>query len=209
MDGELVAALKSIEAQRREAEATGANDPVPYDTIGQAGRLTTAAAEAAGLSSGERTQVEKIFLNAWNLASDRFATDATLDEARSNANEGFYVYQIRALPDRGSAGLHEFQKNLDSAIGEDRRKTLMMGLNKYDYFGGFGALDIEIEFSKSNQSYTYKYLNPQTGRPTRFGTSAIEEFPHQFGDTFDLGHFGSGRAGANQEAEQEAPSNGG
>ena len=99
-----------------------------------------------------------------------------------------YAYFVRARPDRGQSYLDSLSKECENILGKDRSQELMSGMISFDYLGGIGKHDLDLEFiSNSNGMVVkYGYLNPSNGALTREGESTFDDFKEKFGDVFDF-----------------------
>lgn len=80
------------------------------------------------------------------------------------------------------------EADIEHAVGSEKKEILIKGMGRYDAFGGLGSLDVRLEFDfgSSSPKFKYEYLDPDTGRPERFGEATIEEFRGEFGDSFKI-----------------------
>jgi len=99
---------------------------------------------------------------------------------------GVSVFWNSARADRGMEVKGQLERELDAAVGEDKRKILMKGVSSYDFLGGFGAFDVRLEFSVRNGVCKFAYLDPNSGRPSRFGSKPFDKFVDLFGNSFEL-----------------------
>lgn len=180
-------AYESIRQQKAAAELDGSNRPISYSLVEPGGKgLTTGAAKAAGLSKGEQQSVTEILRNTWMIVSDDFARRATFIEEDSSEEEGVSVYMVSARPDRGREFKEQLERELDAAVGEAKRNLLMKGVQRNDFFGGFGTFDVRIEFAVKEGNFKFALLNPLNGKPSCFGGGVFDEFKERFGESFEL-----------------------
>jgi hypothetical protein len=183
----LEAADESIRQQKAAAELDGSNRPCPYSLVEPGGKgLTKGAAKAAGLSKDQQEAVAEVLRNTWSLVSDDFARRATFVEEESSEAAGISVFMISARPDRGKEFKEQLERELDAAVGGEKRKILMKGVERYDFPGAFGASDVRLEFSVRDGVCKFAYLNPNNGMPSRFGSRPFGEFVDLFGDSFEV-----------------------
>lgn len=181
------AADESIRQQRAAWEANESNRPVSYSLIERGGKgLTKGAAKAAGLSKGEQQAVADVLTKTWTIVSDDFARRATFIEEESNEEAGVSVYMVSARPDRGRGFKGQLERELDAAVGEEKRKVLMKGVQSDDFFAGFGKSDVRLEFLVTKGVFKFAFLNPLNGEPNCFGSHPFKEFEDQFGDSFEV-----------------------
>lgn len=181
------AAEESIRQQRAAAELDGSNQPVSYSLVEPGGKgLTTGAAKAAGLSADQQEVVAGVLKKTWLNVSDDFARRATPVDEESDQAAGVSVFMISARPDRGREFKEQLERELDAAVGEGKRKILMKGVSRYDFLGGFGAFDVRLEFAVRSGVCKFAYLDPSSGRPSRFGSKPFGEIADWFGDSFEL-----------------------
>jgi hypothetical protein len=181
------AAEESIRQQLAAAELDGSNRPFSFSLIEPGGKdLTTGAAKAAGLRGDEREAVAEALRKTWVIVSEDFAKRATLVDEESDQAAGVSVFMIPARADRGREFKEQLERELGAAVGEDKRKILMKGISSYDFLGGFGAFDVRLEFAVRDGVFRFSYLDPNSGRPSRFGSKPIDKFVDLFGDSFEL-----------------------
>ena len=181
------AAEASIRQQLAAAELDGSNRPVSYSLVEPGGKgLTTGAAKAAGFRSDQREAVAEALRKTWAIVSDDFARRATPVDEESDQAAGVSVFMISARADRGREFKEQLERELDAEVGEDKRKILMKGVSSYDFLGGFGAFDVRLEFSVRDGVCKFAYLDPNSGRPSRFGSLRFGKFYDQFGNSFEL-----------------------
>lgn len=181
------AAEESIRQQKAASELDGSNLPISYSLVEPGGKgLTTGAAKAAGLSESQQKAVTEILRNTWMSVSDDFVRRATFVEEESSEEAGVSVYMVSARPDRGREFKEQLERELDAAAGEAKRNILMKGVQRADFFGGFGAFDVRLEFAVKEGSFKFALLNPLNGQPSCFGGGVFDEFKERFGETFEL-----------------------
>lgn len=168
-------------------QVLASNGSTEFSLIAPAGKgITTGAAEVAGLNPDQKKAVDRMLRALWNRVSDDFASRTVLVAAESNPKAGLLVYNIPARPDKGREFVGQLETSLDAEVGEARRKLLMKGVSSYDFLGGFGAFDVRLEFSVRNGVCKFAYLDPNSGRPSRFGSKPFDKFVDLFGDSFEL-----------------------
>gem|GEM_PF-4693715 len=155
---------------------------------GDHGGITTGAADAAKLTDDEREKVAELMHQTWAKASEDFASRARLNKASTDQANGIYVYDISARADRGAEPVNEFREALSAVVGKEKQTILTKGIQPFDCFGGFGKYDIRLEFDTNHSIYKFQYIDPASGRPSMFGSSDMDEFRRQFGDSFDIGN---------------------
>ncbi len=181
------AADESIRQQKEAARLDGSNQVVSYSLIEAGGiGLSAGAAKAAGLSKAQQEAVAGILRKTWTDVSDDFARRATLVDEESDESVGHLVYQIPARRDRGKEFKDRLQVELDGEVGEAKRKILMKGVQSDDFMGGFGRLDVRLEFLVGEELFKFAYLNPLNGEPSCFGGGVFNEFKEKFGQSFEL-----------------------
>lgn len=181
------AAFESIRQQREAARLDGSDRPVSYSLIEPGGTgLTPGAAKAAGLNEAQQKRVAEILTKTWTNAADDFAQRAMLVEEESHESSGLLVYQIPARPDRGRDFKARLQGELDGEVGKTMRETLMKGVQRDDFFVGFGASDVRLEFLVGEETFKFAILNPLNGEPRCFGSGVFKEFKERFGESFEL-----------------------
>jgi len=167
-----------------------ASAPPPFVTVDGSGRLTSAAAEAIGLTSQERVKVQGVFDEIWKELGGELRNRAVENEARSSEKDGRVAYIIPALPDRGSALLSKLNDNLEKEVGSDRARVLASSLNPNRMFGGFGQYDTELEMTRLENSNAvqvhFVYKSPTNGLNLASGDYTLDSFKSTYGNLFEM-----------------------
>ena len=50
-------------------------------------------------------------------------------------------------------------------------------MGEFDFYGGFGKYDVQVTFFSENgvDMVKYQYLDPSSGKPTRFGGGKLDD----------------------------------
>jgi hypothetical protein len=167
-----------------------ASAPPPFATVDGSGRLTSAAAEAIGLSSQERVKVQGVFDEIWKELGGELRNHAVEDKSKSSEKDGRVAYIIPALPDRGSALLSKLHDNLEKEVGLDRARVLANSLNPNRMFGGFGQYDTELEMTRLENSDAVRvhfvYKSPTEGLNLASGDYSLDSFKSTYGNLFEM-----------------------
>ena len=184
---------KKLEAFRIAAEESAARDfanvarnsaVIPIAPGGT--RLTTAAIESLNLNKQE---IELITEELGALRADvirDMSSRAELVTSAQDDGSGTTTYLIRARSDRGKGFSDQLLRALQDIVGNDKAAKFMAGVERSDYFGKCGKFDMQFDFSqRDGETFVkYQYIDPDSGRPSRFGGCSIASFNEEFGDLF-------------------------
>lgn len=181
------AARASIHRYLEMAERGVYDQPMEYQLLEKGDRgLSEGAARAAGLSAKECEAVSGVLKASWSEASGDFVCRAMLVEEESDPDSGHFVYLIPARRDRGKEQRDRLLGDLENAVGITRVAILIRGFQGDDFLGGFGAMDVRIEFLPGGKRYSAEYLDPLTGEATSSGNHPLKWFRDEFGDSFEV-----------------------
>ncbi len=156
-----------------------------FSLIAPSGRgITTGAAETAGLDAAQRKAVDKILRTIWKQMENDFASRAIQNPAESDPQNEVSAFTVPARRDGGSGVIRQLETALDTEVGEAKRKTLMKGLTSRDFFGGFGALDVGLKFTKGVSKC--EWIDPKSGEWKGTVESDADGFKALFGDSFEV-----------------------
>lgn len=164
------------------ASIGGPTDPKDFSLFAPAGRgITTGAAEIVGLDPVQRKAVDKILRTNWKRMEDDFASRAVEIPAETAGAKGF---SIPARGDGGSGPRRQLEADLDAEVGIAKRKILMGNLKPYEFFAGFGAMDVRLELGGGS----YRCWTSEPGSKESHGTMSgvYESFVERFGNSFEL-----------------------
>jgi hypothetical protein len=182
---------KNLEAFRKAAEESAARDFAnlarnsPVIPIAPGGkRLTTAAIESLGLNKHEVESITSVLASLRAEGSKDLSSRAELVTSAKSDGSGTTTYYIRARNDRGKEFSDKMLQALQGIVGEDRATRFMAGVERSDYTWKWGKYDMQFDFSQSDGAtfVKYQYIDPASGRPTRFGESSLSSFTEEFGD---------------------------
>ena len=120
--------------------------------LGDQWRITTGAAEAAGLTDEERAKAQEVVDRMKREMEDSVKERLVPDEAASDPSKDILAYKISALPDRGADFLHRYKTGFQAAVGEKKGAMLYGALETSIPFGGFGQYDLDLKFYPSSRS---------------------------------------------------------
>jgi len=164
------------------ASIGGPTEPEDFSLFAPAGRgITTGAAEFAGLDPSQRKAVDKVLRSHWKRMEQDFASRAVEVPAKAAGSKGF---SIPARGDGGSGPRARLEADLDAEVGAAKRVLLMRGLKPLDFFGGFGGLEIWMEFRGAGCDY--RMTDPSSGKQLGTGSMSYDSFIDRFGTSFEL-----------------------
>lgn len=177
---------------RIENSSTQANTPL----TNAAGNLTSAAIEQLGLDDQQIELVQTAF-NNYNLeVAKALVANVKLDEAKSNPDKRVYVYNVRALSDRGKGFADNLYTSLEKIVGSNQAsvvvKSLSNPLGGVEKLGGYGKYDVTVKFhpslaeGDSQQVASYTYYDPDTGGRILQADTNLDSFENIFGELFEL-----------------------
>lgn len=184
---------KKLEAFRIAAEESAARDfanvarnsaVIPIAPGGK--RLTTAAIESLNLNKQEIALItEALEALRADVIRDMSGRAELVTSAQDDGG-GTTTYVIKARNDRGKGFADQLHKALQSIVGDDKATKFMAGVERSDYFGKCGKFDMQFDFSQreGEMFVKYQYIDPASGRPSRFGECSIASFNEEFGDLF-------------------------
>jgi len=164
----------------------------PYYLVGGNGRLTTGAAEAAGLSEEERRSVQSLVDAVSAAAEEDFLSRMVHEPARSDPEKGVTSYHIAASPDRGEKILGDFRSAMSAAIGPDRAAMLVRSFDVGSCVVGMGRKDVSLEVKVPLPGeggitlIRYELADPESGRIGSSGESSIQPFKRRFGNILNF-----------------------
>ncbi len=166
--------------------------PQPLHLIDGRRHLTTAAADAARLTEEERQAVQDVIDTTWKDAEEDLVARMKSDDAASSPEQGKYVFNIPAAPDRDMNQLAGFQLRLAGVVGQDRSLHLCKMFRPGHGPIGVGGRDLRIEITvpqAGQDGLTWaesREMNPDTGRVSGRSRSTVEPFRRRYGDIIDF-----------------------
>ncbi len=174
-------------------EAVGTKDSKMYRTplVSAGGLLTSGAAEAAGIDSNERAEVQREIDKSWDQYEISTARRTVMNSNLSDADKGISVFDIPALKDRGAGIRSDLSRRLESLVGIDRTKVLMDSLANTEAFGGLGSYDVRIRFLPADpdrgialETVEYVATDPESGTRAESASMTLDRFKQLYGDAF-------------------------
>lgn len=179
---------------RHNLEITRTLDITKPAAFNSNGRLTTTAAELAGLTKTEIAEVNELLGEMNSTMEAELSNSATYNKRESDPDKHIIVYDIPAMDDRGKSILDNFRSRLTERIGNEKAREIYdlfeTGPSINSLYGGYGKYDVNLRFhpAESSQSSeliaSFTYLDPSTGDWISKSEMEIREFRAQFGDTF-------------------------
>ena len=155
-------------------------------------RITTGAAEAAGLTPEERIAAQRSIDASLRRIEKWVGENAKPDEQQSQPESHISIYDIKARPDRGASLREEIKMELVAAVGQTKGETLFEALDTTIDYGGYGRYDARVKFypNPSRQSDEIVsetvYTNPDTGAVTLRTSAVLSSFKQRWGDSFEF-----------------------
>jgi hypothetical protein len=175
-------------AAARKSVAASRSLPPPITPITSGGDLSPTVIDSLSLSASEVESLKKVISEAHSKEAKMFAERAELIPGTGEQNGVSFQYLVRAKPDRGAAEMKQLAEKVGQILDAPRSKQFMGGVGEFDCYGGFGKYDMEVTFYSENGVDMVKeqYLNPSTGKPTRFGEGRLDDPNYSMWKAVDL-----------------------
>jgi hypothetical protein len=158
--------------------------------LGDGWRITTGAAEAAGLTDEERSKAQAVVDGMKREMEESVKERMIPDEAASDPSKDIRGFRISALPDRGVDFRTRYKNGLRTAVGEEKGDMLYGALAKGS-FGGYGKYDVDLKFYPSSRtgaagSHDLEWTHRDPDTKKALGTSGVanEHLDRFWGDVF-------------------------
>jgi RNA polymerase sigma factor (sigma-70 family) len=175
-------------AAARKSVAASRSLPPPITPITSGGDLSPTVIDSLSLSASEVESLKKVISEAHSKEAKMFAERAELIPGTGEQNGASFQYLVRAKPDRGAAEMKQLAEKVGQILDAPRSKQFMGGVGEFDCYGGSGKYDMEVTFYSENGVDMVKeqYLNPSTGKPTRFGEGRLDDPNYSMWKAVDL-----------------------
>ena len=120
--------------------------------LGDSWRITTGAAEAAGITDEERAKAQAVVDRMKREMEESVKERLVPDEAVSDPSKDIRAYKLCALPDRGAGFLGRYKNELRSAVGDGKGDILYGALRTDVAFGAYGQYDVDLKFYPSSRA---------------------------------------------------------
>lgn len=166
---------KEASAAAQKSFAASRSSPPPIISITSGGDLSPSVIGTLSLSTSEVKSLKTVISETRSNEAKMFAERAELLPSNGEQHEASFKYLVRAKSDRGSAEMKQLAEKIGQILDEPRSKQLMGGVGEFDFYGGFGKYDVEMTFysEKEKEMVKYRYLDPSSGKPTRFGGGGV------------------------------------
>lgn len=164
----IAAAQKSIAASR--------SLPPPIIPLTSGGDLNPSVIGSLSLAASEAASLKTVISETRSNEAKMFVERAELLPADGEQDGASFKYLVRAKSDRGAAGMKQLAEKVGQILDDPRSKQFMVGIGEFDFYGGFGKYDVEMTFYSEEgvEMVKYRYLDPSSGKPTRFGEGALD-----------------------------------
>ena len=168
---------REASAAAQKSFAASRSAPAPIISISSGGDLNPSVIESLSLSASEVKSLKTVVGETQSNEAEAFAKRAERQPATEDMDKGSVQYLVRARPDRGAAEMKQLGEKVGQILDESRSKQFMGGIGEFDIYGGFGKYDVELTFysEKGKDMVKVVYLNPASGKPTRFGAGPLDD----------------------------------
>ena len=170
LDKEATAALK-------KSIAASLSKPPPTISITSGGDVSLSVIASLSLSASEVVSLKTVVSETRSKEAKMFAERSELIPGTVEQDGASFQYLVRAKRDRGAADMNQLSEKVGQILDDPRSKQFMGGVGEFDFYGGFGRYDVEVTFYSENgvDMVKYQYLEPSSGKPTRFGVGRLDD----------------------------------
>lgn len=178
----------SNEATQAAKERFAAASSPPIISIDSTGELSESVIDSLSLSDLEVESLKSTISEIRSEEAKKFAERAELITEAEEQNAAGLRYLVRAKPDKGTADKQQFAEKVGQVLNDSRSIQLVGGVGEYDFYGGFGKYDVELDFYSEDgvDMVKYRYINPANGNTSRFGEGKLDDFNYSSWKALDL-----------------------
>jgi RNA polymerase sigma factor (sigma-70 family) len=168
---------KEATAAAKKSFAASLSLPPPTISITSGGDLSPSVIDSFSLSASEVESLKTVVSEARSKEAKMFAGRAELIPGTGEQDGASFKYLVRAKRDRGAAEIKQLAEKVGQILDDPRSKQFMAGVGEFDFYAGFGKYDMEVIFYSENgvDMVKYQYLDPASGKPTRFGKGKLDD----------------------------------
>jgi RNA polymerase sigma factor (sigma-70 family) len=179
---------KEAAAAAKKSAAASISKPPPTISITSGGDLSPSIIDSLSLSASEVESLKTVVSETRSKEAKMFAERAEQIPGTGEQDGASFKYLVRAKRDRGAAEMKQFSEKLGQILDDARSKQFMGGVGEFDFYGGFGKYDVQVTFFSEIgvDMVKYQYLEPSSGKPTRFGGGKLDDPNYSSWKALDL-----------------------
>jgi hypothetical protein len=164
-----------------------------FNLIGSDGVITSQAVEYAGLSSDKIVIAQESIKSLIDSLAVLARSNTSIDEIRTNENEGISAFRISPFPQKGALALDAFKIDIVNKLGKDVGGKLYETLQPHDLFAGCGKYEVIATFinagnegDSSDIRANWELRDPITGKVVQKTMATYEHWMSKFGNTLEM-----------------------